>query len=117
MTELEKQQLNEKIARWCGFIFKGGYWFKPNHPNWEIVSLPNFPNSMDALIKWVTPKLGDWNVASDEEYKFWARVSEFADDKAGYHIYDAFGDSPSEAFCLALEKLIDSIKPVEKKSA
>lgn len=115
-------ELNEKLLEFAGFVYHNydiheyeykdtivddPYWEDPNGQECEI--LPDFPNDLNACFEWLVPKL--------EKYP----VITFNTDKGGYTcctlssppqigVY-AHGDTPAQALCKAIEKLIDAGKP------
>lgn len=107
MTEEEKDELNEKIAKWCGFIkIESKYPF-----NWKIPEdddndethkyvkqLPDFIGSFDACLKWMIPKIKSFEISYNSVT--YAVSMSFSEDYA-------INESLSLAFCLAVEKLID----------
>jgi hypothetical protein len=108
MNTKEKQALNEKIAKWCGFNYLKylDSDHTVNRPDHLLVyysgseAVPNFCDSMDALIKWATPSLRVWRTDSSN-YITLAYVDNFPDNYA-----NASDKSPSLALSLAIEKLI-----------
>jgi hypothetical protein len=108
MIDKEKQTLNEKIAKWCGFKYhddgNNEYW---KAPNGDIGQIPNFCDSMDAITKWVFPKLLNHRITlSDFNRDTWVEIKSAIYPAPIYT--NASGASISESFCYALSKLIDS---------
>jgi len=118
MTDAEKQKLNEKLARWAGFIeadIRKRYYFaiggerraKWYRPDSEYSDrLPNFTNSLDACFKWLVTK------AIDEGYDIGIFVNErivvSRFEKPEFYteeLADGISITPL-ALCLAIEKLI-----------
>lgn len=129
MNAKEKQALNNKIAKWRGFIVEGdsiyidgndhellNYWESIEANYWAkycnqerksgriyyVGYTPNFCDSMDALIKWATPSLRVWRTDSSN-YMTLA----YADNSPNNYA-NASDKSPSLALALAIEKRIDS---------
>ncbi len=85
--------LNEKIAKWCGFEYQDSF------------VLPNFTESMDAIVKWVVPKVTDYAIERHGNKYHKVSVQFTEDDDIYYQMADK---SMPMAFCKALEKYIDS---------
>jgi len=113
-------ELNKKLAEWAGFIemediYKGNRytvgWEYPDDS--ELGKLPNFTKSLDACFKWLVPKLYKQYI-NPIELKVLCPLANCPDfwvvDISTQHesIESANGKSFALAFCLALEKLIDS---------
>ena len=110
MTE---QELNERRAKWAGFV-KGSWqgWFAPNPDDIYIGDeLPDFPHDETACFKWLVPKARKvsgfvlaTSYGKDEEYD-----AIFPDIDSEPSATDK---SPAKAICMAIDKLIDSeVKP------
>lgn len=111
--------LNEKIALWCGFTV--GYWALNNRKLWtepneeppmsvSLVNqhdydLPKFTESMDAILKWVMPKLTDYAIEWHGKDMHRVSIQTVLDDDL---FYRCDNKSIPMAFCLALEKYIDA---------
>ena len=99
---MREPYLNEKIANWCGFEEQGsGYWYPLTR---EFGKLPNFTESMDAILKWVVPKLTDYAIEWHGKDMHRVSIQTIFD---GDLFYQCDNKSMSMAFCLALEKYID----------
>jgi hypothetical protein len=124
---MDKQALNQKIAEWCGFKFvsfknceRSTQEDKNKHgdslchveaPDGVITDAPpDFTSSLDALFKWAVPKLQlEGLVISLIAYEysgFGCLITPFLAQEP--LIERRNSESPALAFCLALEKLIDS---------
>jgi len=102
--DIDEKALNEKLAKWAGFIkerldLEGGYWVHPN--GGRQIGL-NFTQSLDACFKYLEPKFPYLELHNCQA-GFSVEVSLDMKDR-----YQSFGKTPSMAFCLAVEKLIDS---------
>jgi len=126
--EKTEKKKNEEIAKWAGFeqtIYKYDsyvsiYWTLPDKSN-GYPSLPDFYHDLNALFKWVMPKLQMHNEvvirwsstevrAGDRDYlvapQGWS-VTIFGQSKESMVDIETTGISPTNALCLAVEKLID----------
>ncbi len=111
MTDKEIQ----KIAEFCGFKFIKrnewpDLWILPNeiYPGGESLwDLPNFTESMDAILKWVVPKLGCANFKITYDPVIYADQYQLTlgNDKSTTY---TLNQSLPMAFCEALEKYIDA---------
>lgn len=119
MTEQEKQKLNEKLAKWAGFmeihdiqtgaIFGDRLW-TPNRVYWDEdrkwvwKNKLNFTDSLDACFKWLVPKLDYYCLTPEYDGRGY-----YADASIGNAYAEYFqGETQPLAFCLAIEKLIDT---------
>jgi len=114
---MKEPYLNEKIAKWCGFTygkqFKYHYdwnnkettWIPPSNDITQHQSLPDFTESMDAILKWVVPKLTDYAIEWHGKDMHRVSIQTILD---GDLFYQCDNKSMSMAFCLALEKYIDA---------
>lgn len=109
------EELNEKIAKWCGFkfshknkaknFFTGApgrfvkFWF---YLNGEVSELPDFPNDIKACFEYIVPKLTSFRITYNPLYidGYFAEIKETKN-------YLATEETPALAFCRAVEKLID----------
>ena len=95
LTELSlerRQELKKKMLEFAGFSF-----------------LPlNFPNSMDACIEHIVPKLQSFVIGTYHEDGYLVPQGFYAQVENGLHNGFARGETVPLAFCLALEKMIDS---------
>jgi len=110
---MSDRELNEKLAKWVGFVgirWQGHYWLGYMvEPTNSPIELLNFTQSLDACFKWLVPK-----VIRDAEYS--VIITQNLAQSIGYirplqsgKQYDAVDNhSPALALCLAIEKLIDS---------
>lgn len=108
-----EQELDKKLAEWAGFTQGGKYgWNYPDGSGWTRF-LPYFDESLDACFKWLIPKVmkeGYGYVLSDSCGKephictFYCGYKE----REERQIASGSGATPALAFCLAIEKLIDS---------
>ena len=108
-----QQELNEKIARFTElrdfqiFADHAGNYYRmeftdPRHSQLYIVC-DAFHLSLDACFKWVVPKVKFFSLSSDSA-GFVASILH----TENLHYYQAEAEAPALAFCLAVEKLIDS---------
>jgi hypothetical protein len=106
-SKMNEQELNKKLAEWAGFKDTGHRWLNPD--GGKCITEPSFTHSLDACFKWLWKELeptveslnlsvniapsGDvfWNCCIKEEYQV-----------------ASTNETPAMAFCLAIEKLIDS---------
>jgi len=122
MTDQEKQKLKEKLAKWVGWheekyeVTRGA--FAPillapseelgeGHVGYIPEHTPNFPDSLDACVKWLVPRLTGWTLAKhrdEAEYKASVLIGDPVRDKISPA---AYAETPSLALCLAIEKLIE----------
>lgn len=117
---VDKQKLNIKIVKWLRL--KGWTWEADYLVDHHGYSQTPFTDSMDACIERIAPKLHDYGLL---EISFHYSVLEgffppFTDkDKWGFHVrvhlekylldpFDTYAKTVPLAFCLAVEKLIDS---------
>ena len=122
MTEQEKQELNEKLARWAGFhkvklkeVYDIGYstlW--ENGLGYSEGRLPNFIQSLDACIKWLVPKIEfvevvifcDGNRGNDKKgIGYYVQLRDKVENMKGHSL--EWHEPPALALCLAIEKIID----------
>ncbi len=119
--------LNEKVAKWCGFVQlpegKKNYHFECTikvmdwqYPDGYIYPyLPNFIESMDAILKWVVPKLKEKGLDIQINYD----QDRFDKDRITVglwiklHPIKVVGDTVPMAFCKALEKYINETSEVK----
>lgn len=111
--------VNEKIAKWCGFIYVDNpacechpknrirYWLCPNKDYYGL-EFPDFQNDFNACLQWVVPELNKRGymieivIYLDLSYLICIHDPEFN------NLYEGDGQSLPAAFTDALEKLIDS---------
>ncbi len=110
------EELNKKIAEWCGFeLIRGDYWkgYIQYSQYWQFPTgrqdnvLPNFTTSLDACFEYIVPKLLD---------KLWVDI-QIDKDKVDVWINNGLRGSdvvahcvdktPALALCRAVEELID----------
>ena len=126
---IDKQKLNEKIAKWLKFeyichtisepwVFKpndgnngieihGNRWITPDG-NAALIMLPLFTDSMDACEKWIVPELIKRGIRIDMIYYTVGGCSTcLRDFKNNIAFPDTSEYKISLAFCLALEQYID----------
>jgi len=106
--QLNKQELNRKLAEWAGFFYDEGaeygippvfgLWYPPDNDHIGYPELPPFTQSLDACFRWLGPKLNDAQKAR--------LPGVFSHE--GTFTFHWFWDNPALALCLAIEKLIDS---------
>jgi hypothetical protein len=113
------EKLNKKIAKWCGWKYfpeedQDRRWLIPKPYNVWTWNCPNFTNSMDACVKWVIPKLHS-KLFRLSLYTYINLEPLVQIDLAGLTLpedspicYRGFGETIPIAFCLVVEKLIDS---------
>jgi hypothetical protein len=109
----EKQDvLNEKIAKAFGFIKTEKVPYKDatgtqycdiwvHEDDYMSVQMPDFAGKFKILSKFIIPQLNVWSINANGAGMVAARVT----DKDGVY-YDATGESPSLALCLAIEKML-----------
>ena len=102
--------LNEKIAKAYGFIKTEHVPYKDStgtqycdiwvhEDDYMSIQLPDFAGNFKILSKFIIPQLGIWSISANGAGMVAARVI----DTDGT-IYDAVGEKPSLALCLAIEK-------------
>lgn len=120
-------ELNKKLAEWAGFKY-GRFDFvsslsselnfidtgwlspvaikEPYSSKDFLRELPDFPNSLDACLKWLVPKLnhielntGMMNKRGKCLVRVWKNMLQH---------YEVTSTTPALALCLAIEKLIDN---------
>lgn len=110
-------ELNEKLARFAGFEYSESrdVWHWPEEHDYNQafhpgrLSLPDFTNSLDALFKWVVPKLPEAmeiilsRVGSNWLATLWGMCGDITDIVVK-------SDSPAEALAEAIEQYIDSME-------
>ena len=98
-------KLNKKLAEWAGFK-KSKYTTRLyDYPDKSkhYAELPNFPESLDACVKRLVPKLSHYFIGDSVDghtATVWNQS----------YSYGAKGNTPALALCLAIEKLIDGEK-------
>jgi len=109
----EKQDvLNEKIAKAFGFIKTEKVPYKDatgtqycdiwvHEDDYMSVQMPDFAGNFKILFKFIIPQLGLWSINSNGAGMVAARLV----DKDGV-VYDAVGEKPALAICLAIEKML-----------
>ena len=118
---MENQELNEKLAIWRWgkngieihgenreFIYIRGTWNKIDK-EYNISLCPDFTTDLNAIFKWLVPKLQFCNLFMplfSHRAKYKAEVSINAHDK----MYSAYDNEPALALCRAIEQLIDASK-------
>ncbi len=105
--------VNEKIARWCGFRPHGDSWRRPN--GLVAYILPDFTHSIEACEKWAFPKI----VEIDFSYYYYNKTF-LKNIECWIYPSDSISfvgraDSLSGAFCNALVKLIELEAEVKEK--
>jgi hypothetical protein len=117
MNTEDRKVLNEKIARWIGYVKTNdsGYLKYPDNIQKEgcrIIhkSSLRFTDSMDACIKEIIPELRKRIYPDYLNIQFGYEAENITCGIQGNDCIEIFGygDTESEAFCLALEKYIDS---------
>lgn len=119
------EELNKKIAEWAGFKFVeevtehlgGGreeitpcYWNYPDG-DWGYL-LPDFTDPVWGIaycFKYVVPKIASWRVVLYQNDA--GGVTSYIDSACKCGMWEetlSFAETPALAFCLAVEKLIDS---------
>lgn len=112
MNNQEKQELNEKLARYLGLkdiqvlLDHAGKVTKiqfenPEHCQLYMIIEP-FTDSLDACFKWLVPKLDYFCLTTEDKGGFYADVS-IGEEYAEYFK----AETPALAICLAIEELID----------
>lgn len=124
---MDQQVLNEKIAFWLGFnkfpepewIQNDRRWARYSTPDgYKASLLPPFTSSMNTCIKWILPKLSQLKIYEYDVLSFIAPTKTnnryycnlegyYGKFRRNYRILES-ADSMSLAFCLVVEKLIDS---------
>jgi len=107
-------ELKKKLLEWAGFkydIWKG--WIYPDGENFD--EPPNLIESLDACFRWLVPKLYEFISLPDINFCMPFDENEgclatIVDDIPGGPLSEAEAKTPALAFCLAVEKLIDSMK-------
>ncbi len=112
MTTEEKQKLNTKIAKWLGWKYfendeQCNRWLEPNGDkalvgHWHL-NHPYFTESMDACLKWIAPKLLSYEIV----FSVGKEPIVYVTQEGKISTRDT-NESPSLAFCLSIEQLIDS---------
>lgn len=87
-----RQELKKKMLEFAGFSFP----------------TLNFPHSMDACIEHIVPKLQSFVIGTYHEDGYLVPQGFYAQVENGLHNGFARGETVPLAFCLALEKMIDS---------
>ncbi len=97
-------RLNHELLIWVGFTLSNGVWSYPDGVTVDN-GVPYFPESLDACIEWLVPKLsGRWEIGSSNLSPFYAMVT---NPNSVYPI-DCGDKTPALALCLAIQKLIRS---------
>ena len=103
------QELSEKIARFVGIkdlcvsnICPVYRFLMPDDS--RHTSIPDFPHDLNALFKWVVPKLAGLTITKDMDGYF-VEVDTHEDTEA------KSGEELAMTICLAVEKLIAEAKP------
>ena len=106
-------ELNEKLAKWAGFL-KGKYdqWAPPHGFRDPVGPVPDFTADLNACFKWLVPKANSKRFSVE----IWAgdngRVSVDVAPSLSMNgrLCNSYNDehNPALAFCLAIEKLIDA---------
>ena len=103
----ELQELNEKLARWAGFVPCGKSFEWPNQKGmYYHAPAPDFTSSLDAQVKWLWPKLIFCEIlmpifSMDGNFK--ARVAKNTNKE-----YISYANTPALAAARAIEQLIDN---------
>jgi hypothetical protein len=109
---MDKKVLNEKIARWLGYKQSNDYKFFicTNNGDYYGDVPPKFTDSMDACIKKIIPEIRKRIYPDYLNIQFGYETENITCGIQGNDCIEIFGygDTESEAFCLALEKCIDS---------
>jgi hypothetical protein len=115
---INEQELNEKILKFAGFTYhtcEGMWWYgkyKGTNIWWEspekqkFEDPPNFLHDFNACIKWIIPMLDPDRILLSRRDGEW-RVSIMFDEDIHKGAGALWLDSPSLAFCLAVERIID----------
>ena len=109
-------ELNEKLAKWAGFIFVAdvyvkaaysseGYWIEPDNLT-HTLNLPDFPHSLDACFKWLVHKLKKDINGYAEITIYEAPLGQWGVYLSDWRYYET-AKTPALALCKAIEKLID----------
>jgi len=124
----EKQELNERLAKWAGFTI-GDYpepklepdekgWYDPKGKFFSgLRNFINFTYSLDACFEWLVPKLQDEGYQIDIvclEHKGFAVSPFYVLDDQTRPLIDVRGDDLVLALCLAIDKLIAQKSHIEK---
>lgn len=124
-TEVNKRELNKKLAEWAGFIYDegagyiggggnnnillSGLWYQPDNDKIGSPHPPDFTQSLDACFKWLVPKAipviaRRYDLRGDRAYealfRFWYEERRKIDEP----------DVDALALCLAIKKLVDEEK-------
>ena len=101
MEKADQVRLNHELLIWRGFTLTNGVWSDPDGVTVDN-GVPYFPESLDAIFKWLVPKLESYELRLNyEKHCAWVKLPTK---------YTEFGmaDNSALAFCLAIQKLIRS---------
>ena len=102
MTDQERRELSERLAKWAGFAL-GEKDFQFNKSG-----LPNFTRSLDAQAEYLWPKLGTIGFSFEQEITVSGELLGWsAYCQRGEEWWEEFSeDSPAEAIALAIDAAI-----------
>jgi hypothetical protein len=112
MAKEKHEILNEKIAKAYGFIKTEKVPYKDatgtqycdiwvHEDDYMSVQIPDFAGKFKILSKFIIPQLKLWSISANGAGMVAARVA----DEDGVP-YDATGEKPELALCLAIEKML-----------
>ncbi len=108
MEKADQVRLNHELLIWVGFTLTNGVWSYPDGVTVDN-GVPYFPESLDAIFKWLVPKIiggAEYSVIITQNL---ARSTGYVRPLQGGRQYDATDNhSPALALCLAIQKLIRS---------
>ena len=104
-------RLNHELLIWVGFTLSNGVWSYPDGVTVDN-GVPYFPESLDAIFKWLVPKLQELQLGidlCDSQGKPPFHCYLYGYDDAGEALrYSKQAENPALSFCLAIQKLIRS---------
>ncbi len=100
-------RLNHELLIWVGFTLSNGVWSYPDGVTVDN-GVPYFPESLDAIFKWLVPKMEYVSLANGinaDGSIYYCSLAQFAGRDLAEEEYDK---DPAVSLCLAIQKLIRS---------
>ena len=113
MENVGMEELNKKIAKWCGFRGRTTTdpdWYRPQviAPGGQVIAMPDFTTSLDAYFEYIVPKLFGVEILKLNRYEQEFQTAYKVRVRQPREKWVAAAEkSPSLALCRAVEKLID----------